>query len=128
MSRWIDFDYAVIRIVPCAYRTPCVPVGVVLHAPTERRVVGRFVTDLFAALEAVPDLPPERLRRYLESLGAIVKGEAGPLSDLSASERFHWLTAPRSDLLQPGPCHPGRTRDLDATLAKLFDSEVLGHR
>lgn len=123
---WIDFDYALIRVVPSVHRGSFVNVGVVLHAPTKRHLAGKFLDDLEPLRPLWNGIDLDRLRRYLDSLDAIIRGEAGAgaLARLSTSERFHWMTAPRSDVIQASPCHPARALDLDEALDSLFDLEV----
>ena len=66
------------------------------------------------------------LARYLRSCQAIARGDeaAGEIALLSAPERFHWLTAPRSDVIQPSPVQYGLTEDAAALLRDLFDRYV----
>jgi hypothetical protein len=68
----------------------------------------------------------ELLGRYLQSYGAIARGaaEGGPLALIPPSERFHWLTAPRSDVLQSSPVHEGVCRRLDGLLDRLYTAYV----
>lgn len=120
---WIDFDYAVVRFFRSVQRGECINVGVILHAPTAGVLRARFRDDIAAWCEP---LPPPRVARYLDALRAVSDGDddGGPLAMLSRSERFHWLTAPRSDCLQASPRHPGRAIDLDAALDRIFEHEV----
>ncbi len=64
----------------------------------------------------------ELLARYLTTYRAVCNadGEGGTLSFGSPSERFHWLTAPRSDVIQSGPVHEGVSTDVDSELDALF--------
>ncbi len=124
MSAWLEFDYTVIRFVPCVHRGSGINVGVVLHTPTRRHIRARFIDDLSALKPFACGMDLDRLGRYFRALIAVADGSTGPLADLSPSERFHWLSAPRSDVLQPTPPHPGRTRDIDATFERIFDLEV----
>ena len=68
----------------------------------------------------------ELLSRYLESCTAICAGDAaaGPIALAPPSERFHWITAPRSDVIQSGPVHEGLCEDPSMELEKLFDELV----
>lgn len=122
---WIDYDYALIRLVPCVHRGAALNVGVVLHAPTEGYLGARFLDELSSFEPLAPTLDWARVLRYLAGLAAVADGAEGPLAALSTSERFHWLTAPRSDVLQPSATHPGRTRSLEVALDRLFEREVL---
>ena len=118
-----DYDWALIRLMPDVVRGDACTVGVVLHArragflgvrlnPGARRLCGDVDSDLVA--------------RYLESLTAIADGgpAAGPIGMLPPSERFHWLTSPRSTVLQPSPVHTGRTNDPPGALQALYEALV----
>jgi hypothetical protein len=48
----------------------------------------------------------------------------GPHADKTIGERFNWLTAPRSAMVQPGPVHGGITADPAAELDRLFTGLV----
>ena len=76
----------------------------------------------------MPDVDHELLARYLRSYCAVAAGDAtaGPVALAPSSERFHWLTAPRSDVLQSSPVHAGLADDPARTLADLFAQYVLG--
>ena len=49
---------------------------------------------------------------------------AGELAGLSQSERFGWLVAPSSTVIQPSEVHTGLTADPAAELARLFEALV----
>ena len=123
---WVSYNFAVLRVVPHVHIGSFIPVGVVLHARTTEFIGARVVTDPATLRERAGDTDVELLARYLKSCAAICAGEidAGPIALAPPSERFHWLTAPRSDVIQAGPVHEGLTRDPDATLADLFVSLV----
>jgi hypothetical protein len=69
----------------------------------------------------------ERVVKYLESCDAICRGDenAGPIALAPPSERFHWLTSPRSDVIQCGPVHEGLSADPATALDNLFESVVV---
>ena len=48
----------------------------------------------------------------------------GPLAGRPLGERFRWLTAPRSTIVQSGPVHSGLTADPAGELDRLFDALV----
>ncbi|HSR41000.1 MAG TPA: DUF3037 domain-containing protein [Longimicrobiales bacterium] len=123
---WIAYDFAVLRAVPHPHLGRWIPVGVVLHARTAE-FLGMRSLEGEALRRRVPELDPERLERYLGSLRAVCEGleRAGPLALDPTSERFHWMTAPRSDVLQPSAVHGGVTRDPAATLQRLFVCHVV---
>lgn len=120
---WNDFDYSIVSLVPCTHRADGLSIGLVLHAPQACYLRAQFATDLSLA-EGFPHLNLARLMLYLRALEAVSKGDDSPIGQLPRPERFHWLTAPRSDLLQPGPIHPGRALDLDQEFARIYAREV----
>ena len=123
---WISYNFAVLRVVPHVHTGVFIPVGVVLHARTEEYLGVRVITGAAELAKLVGDADIELLVRYLESCRAIGEGEAsaGPIALAPPSERFHWLTAPRSDVIQCGPVHEGLSADPRQTLAELFATLV----
>lgn len=123
---WVSYNFAVLRVVPHVHIGAFVPVGVVLHARTSEFIGARVLTNEGELRARAGDADVELLARYLESCAAICAGEAtaGPIALAPPSERFHWLTAPRSDVIQAGPVHEGLTYDPAATLEDLFVSLV----
>jgi len=119
---WISYDFAVLRVVPHVHIGAFVPVGVVLHARTSEFIGARLIKDPAELRSRVGDADVELLARYLESCEAICAGDitAGPIALAPPSERFHWLTAPRSDVIQCGPVHEGLCEDPRTTLDDLF--------
>jgi hypothetical protein len=119
---WLSYNFAVLRVVPHVHMGVFVPVGVVVHARTTEFLEARVITDPaeLAWLTMVPDV--ELLSRYLESCRAICAGDAaaGPIALAPPSERFHWITAPRSDVIQSGPVHEGVCEDPGVEIEKLF--------
>lgn len=124
--RWISYSFAVLGVVPHPHLGTCVPVGVMLHARTAGFLDIRVLTEAPELAERVGDVDAELLSRYLHTLRAICTGDAsgGPVALLPPSERFHWLTAPRSDVLQCGAVHGGLCLDLAAELDRLFQAHV----
>jgi hypothetical protein len=123
---WVAYDFAVLRLVPHVHLYGSANVGVILHS-REREFLGALVLDDERSLKALaPDADAPLLSSYLRTLQGVAEGrpDAGPLARLPASERFHWLSAPRSDLLQCSPIHGGRTKDPIETLHELFQQYV----
>ena len=126
----VDYDFAVLRVVPRVHLGAYANVGVVLHARTLEFLGLRTVTDVQRLAALAPGLDPELLARYLRSWQAICAGNpaAGPVALAPPSERFHWLTAPRSDVLQSSPVHEGVCDDPTEALDELFDAYVASGR
>ena len=122
------FSYAVLRVVPDIERGEFVNAGLILFARERRFLVARTHHDeaVFDALQ--PGCDHAAIRRQLEMIEQIAAGAAAvaPFGTMSQSERFHWLTTPRSTVVQPGPIHAGTTDDPAATFDHLF--EVLVRR
>jgi len=125
--RTIPYNFAVLRVVPHVHIGSAVPVGVILHAPTVQFIGMRVLTERAALSARAPHVDVELLMRYLTTYRAVCnsEGEGGSLAFGSPSERFHWLTAPRSDVIQSGPVHEGVTDDVDAELDTLFTELVV---
>lgn len=119
---WVDYDFAVVRVVPRVDLEAFVNVGVVLHARTREFIDAQVVTDPGELARLIPDADHELLSRYLTSYAAVARGDAGhgPMALSPPSERFHWLTAPRSDVIQCSAVHGGRSQDPRTTLESLF--------
>ena len=118
----IEYEFAVVRAVPHVHLGAFVNVGVVLHARRTGYLRLRILDDVVALGARVPGVDAALLLRYLEACVAICAGDeaAGPVALAPTSERFHWLTAPRSDVLQSSPVHEGVCDDAAAELAALF--------
>lgn len=123
---WTAYDFAVLRAVPHVHLGAFVPVGVVLHARTAEFLDARLLTDPAELRARVPDVDVQLLERYLRAYAAICAGDAsaGPVALDPPSERFHWLTAPRSDVLQSSPVHGGLCEDPATELDALFETYV----
>ncbi|HEX2251468.1 MAG TPA: DUF3037 domain-containing protein [Gemmatimonadales bacterium] len=122
------YAFAVLRVVPHVYLGTFSNVGVIVHAPTVDFLNMRIVTESAELMRRAPGSDIELLVRYLEASRAICAGDAaaGPLALAAPSERFHWLTAPRSDVLQSSPVHEG-VGDPGQALDELFEFYVLPH-
>jgi hypothetical protein len=120
------YSYAIVRVVPRVERGECINVGVVLFVRERRYLAARIELDRARLLAVAPGLDLSLVERHLASFLAISDGrpEGGPLADLPPAERFHWLTAPRSTMIQTSPAHAGRTSDPAAELDRLLDAYV----
>jgi hypothetical protein len=119
-------SWAVLHVVPHPHTGRGSPVGIVLQSRPALYVGCRAITDADRLRELAPDVDIELLVRYLRSCEAIAEGreEAGEIALLSAPERYYWLTAPRSDVLQPGRPEYGMSDDPARLLDTLFRQRV----
>lgn len=125
----IPFDFAILRVVPHPHLEHWEPVGVVLHARTVGFLDARVVDDPRVLARVAPTLDPELLARYLRNWAAIARGDdaAGPVALYPPSERFHWLTCPRSDVLQSSPVRRGLGPDPAGALDRIWEERVARH-
>jgi hypothetical protein len=116
------FQYAVLRLVPRIERGELLNVGVVLFCRRRQFLAARIALDEPRLAALAPDCDPAALHPILANLAAVAAGDpaGGPLARLDASERFGWLTAPSSTMVQPSPVHTGLTEDPAADLDRLF--------
>jgi hypothetical protein len=120
------YDYAIVRVVPRVERGEFVNAGIILSCDIERILRGAILLDEEALLALDRNVDLEVVRSTLESIPAICAGgvASGPIGRLSARERFHWLVAPRSTIVQTSPVHTGQCSDLEAALAHLMNQMV----
>ncbi|HEV2058182.1 MAG TPA: DUF3037 domain-containing protein [Solirubrobacteraceae bacterium] len=122
----VPFAYAILRVVPRVERGERLNAGVVVFCRQRDFLDMRAQVDegRLAALSA--DLDVAALRASVDAIRAVVCGEpsAGALAALPASERFGWVVAPASTVIQPSQVHTGLTSDPQATLDRLFDALV----
>ena len=118
----VAYDFAVLRVVAHPHVGTFVNVGVVLHARTAEFLGMKVLCDAAELARRIPDVDAELLARYLEAARGICEGAEthGPVALTSPSERFHWLTAPRSDVIQASAVHEGVCRDPAAELERLY--------
>jgi hypothetical protein len=121
------FEYAILRVVPRVERGECLNAGVVLYCQAERFLDARVHLDP-ARLKALdPNVDLEAVRAHLEAARAVCAGGpgAGFVGRLPIRERFGWLVAPRSTVVQPSPVHTGLTDDAEEELERLLRTMVL---
>ena len=116
------FQYAALRIVPRVERGEAVNAGVVLFCRPLRFLGARTQLDAVLLKALAPDCDFDAVAKLLGTMELIAAGEpkGGPIADLPASERFHWLVAPASTIVQAGPVHTGLTAHPEGELSRLF--------
>jgi hypothetical protein len=116
------FQYAVVRVVPCLEREEFINAGVILFCRTRNFLAARIELDEDRLARLVPGPPLGTIREHLDALEQVAAGQpqAGPIARLPHSERFHWLVAPSSTVIQTSPVHTGLTDDPQAALDHLM--------
>jgi hypothetical protein len=122
----LPYRFTLLRVVPHVHLGAFSNVGVVLYARTAEYLGMRAILDAALLRTLAPDVDIDLLTRYLHCYEGICNGDAaaGPIALLSRSERFHWLTAPRSDVLQPSAVHEGVCLQPEAEIEELFQKYV----
>lgn len=120
------FSYAIVRVVPRVERGEAFNAGVVLHCRQRGFLGARVALDERKLAALAPDIAPATVRPYLDAIVRVAEGDpaAGPIARLDRPERFGWLAAPSSTMIQPSPVHTGLCEDPAATLDALFDDLV----
>lgn len=117
-----SYDYAVIRVTPRVDREEFVNAGVILFCLERRYLAARVRLDEPRLRALWPDIDIETVRSRLDAIVRVSAGdpEAGPIARLSLRERFHWLTSPRSTVVQVSPVHSGLCEEPEAALDRLM--------
>jgi hypothetical protein len=120
------YEYSVIRVVPRAEREEFVNAGVILFCDARDFLRAQIELDQGRLLALCPEIDFGMVKDHLDGVCRISLGggAAGPVGLLSPRERFRWLVAPRSTVLQTSPPHPGLCEDPDAALERLLDQLV----
>ena len=120
------FEYAIIRVVPRVERGEFINVGVVLFCRTRRFLGARIDLDTARLAALAPGLDVAAIREQLDDMVLVCEGgpAAGPLGLLPQHERFRWLAAPRSTIVQPSPVHCGICDHPRAMLDHLLETMV----
>lgn len=126
VSHAVWYSYAIIRVVPRVERGECLNAGVVLFARERGFLQARVELDPDRLRALAPEADLRLIEKHLQSFVAICAGQddGGWIATLPLSERFHWLTAPRSTVIQTSPVHVGTTEDPESALEDLLDTFV----
>jgi hypothetical protein len=121
------FQYLIVRVVPRIERGEQLNAGVVVYSPTLDFLAARVGLDERRLEALAPDCDAAAVRPHLEAVAAIAAGDpaaGGPIAHLERGERFHWLAAPSSTMIQPSAIHTGFSDRPQETLDRLFGELV----
>ena len=126
MSGRRAFDYVLVQVVPRVDRDERINVGVILFCPAAAYLGARIALDEGRLRALAPAADVAAVAHQLDAVRAVAAGDAaaGPIAALPPSERFHWLSAPRSTIVQPSTPHVGLCDDPADALDHLFKSAV----
>jgi hypothetical protein len=121
-----SFSYAVLRVVPHVEREEFLNAGVVVFCDALDYLAARVELDEARLLALAPGADPALVQRHLEAVPRICAGETegGPIGRLPLRERWHWLVAPRSTILQTSTAHAGLCLAPGDALERLFEQVV----
>lgn len=121
-----SYQYALWRLVADLERGEAINAGVILYCRRRAFLEARVHVDAVRLAALAPALDARPVQDHLEGLARVAAGDpdAGQLAQLGQSERFHWLVAPASTLVQPGPVHTGLSADPAELLERLFEQLV----
>jgi hypothetical protein len=121
-----SFDYAIVRVVPHVDREEFVNAGAILFCPARDFLAARVDLDEARLLALAPDVDLTLVRRHLEAIPRVCEGgpDAGPIGRLPLRERWHWLVATRSTILQTSPPHAGIGEVPEEALQRLIERVV----
>ena len=123
-DKW--YSYALVRVVPRVERGEFLNVGAVVFSRERDFLDSRVEVDEARLRGLAPTLDLQTVERHLTTFRAIAEGraEGGPIAVLPKPERFHWLVAPRSTMIQTSPVHVGRTANIEKALEDLLNEFV----
>jgi hypothetical protein len=120
------FQYAIVRVVPRIERGECFNAGVILFCRPRRFLAARVALDESRLRALAPDADADSVRSHLDVIAHVAAGDhrGGPIAELPSHERFHWLVAPSSTMIQAADVHTGLTADPQRELDHLFETLV----
>lgn len=121
-----QFQYAIVRVVPDVERGECLNAGVILLCRPRRFLAARVGLDEARLRALAPDADAATILPHLAAIERIAAGDptAGPMAQLGQGERFHWLVAPSSTVIQVSEVHTGLCEDPAEELDHLFERLV----
>ena len=121
------FEYAVIRVVPKVEREEFLNVGVILYCAKQKFLQIKYDVNEERLSAFCKKTDCDMLKEYLNAFEQVCAGsaEAGEIGKLPIAERFRWLTATRSTVVQTSKVHPGLCEDAAAMLDRIFEQQVL---
>lgn len=120
------YEWAAVRVVPRVERGEFVNAGVVVYCQQLDYLAAALHLDESRARALDPALDGTAVRRHLTAIEDLCAGDAtaGANAARPLGDRFRWLAAPRSTVVQLSPVHTGITADPAAELARLLDVMV----
>lgn len=121
------YEYSIIRVVPSVSREEFINAGVILFCKRRRFIKVLYEVNKAKLTMLCNDFDTEQLLLNLEAFKKIAHGtkDGGPIALMETPERFRWLTAVRSSVIQTSRPHPGLCYDLEEETQRLFEENIL---
>ena len=121
-----SFEYAIVRVVPRVERGECLNTGVLVWCRADSWLRAAVELDRERLLALAPDADVAMIEAHLASVVRVAEGgdDAGPIGRMEPGERFRWLVAPRSTVIQVSDVHEGLCEDPQAALDHLMATLV----
>ena len=120
------YEYAVIRVVPRVEREEFINVGTILFSKRKKFLRAKYMLHEAKLKMLFPEIDIGVIRENLRVYDQVCSGsrDGGPIAGLDIPERFRWLTAVRSTVIQTSRPHPGLLTDPEVTFERLFEEFV----
>ena len=122
----LSYQYVVLRCVPRVDREEFINVGVVLYCQAAEYLDARWHVDAdrLRALDGQVDV--DQVCGALAFVDGVCAGDdrGGAAAREPIGQRFGFLKAPRSTMIQPGPVHGGVTDDPGRQIEHLLEHFV----
>lgn len=127
MQDKVTFEYAIIRVVPKVEREEFFNVGVLLFSKRKKFLGIKYNIDTTKLAAFSRDIDINELNENLKAWESICVGAplGGAIGKLELSDRFRWLAASRSTIIQSSKTHPGLCEDPTKELESIFKNYVL---
>ena len=121
-----SYDYAIIRVVPRVEREEFMNVGVILFCRTQRFLDARIELNHARLTAFAPDIDANEVQQHLDLIPLICKSKLkkDEIGQWNQAQRFHWLTAPRSAIIQASAVHSGWCEEPSVALERLVERMV----
>jgi hypothetical protein len=127
MPEQLLFEYAIVRVVPRVEREEFLNVGVVLYCASRKFLKVRFELNKPRIIAFACKLDIAEIEEYLLAFERICNADVkgGAIGKLPPADRFRWLTATRSTVVQTSRVHPGLCSDPNEMLDRMYAQMVL---
>ncbi|PQJ72942.1 MULTISPECIES: DUF3037 domain-containing protein [Polaribacter] len=127
MQDKVTFEYAIIRLVPKVEREEFFNIGVILFSKRKKFLGIKYHINPDKLKALAPELELDVLNNYLNAWKLICEGKAsgGKIGAFEVSDRFRWLAACRSTIIQSSKTHPGLCNEPEKELKDIFEKYVL---